>query len=309
MRRTAVLLATLALGLLVSAPAEALNSKSYVSSVGNDASDCATIATACRTFQRANNQTAAFGQIACVDSVHDNSVITTVTKSLTIDCAGTSASLLGIIVDTAGLIVVVRNLEIFGAVGDNGVSFYAGSTLVVENCVIRDNGSGIIFQPTGPGARLMVSNTLVASNAIGINGGGILIQPMTGGTADVVLDRVRVENNATGVYAAAPSGTGRIQLTLRNSTIGGNNFSGFYAFSEAPTITAVIDNSGISNNGGIGVLVQGTRSFVFVNRSTITGNSTGWTTDLGGNLVTYGTNSVHLNRTSNGAPTASIALQ
>src|SRR5262245_47358508 len=125
MSRTAVLLAGIAvLGLLVSAPAEALNTRSFVSSVGNDANNCATIATACRTFQRANNQTNAGGQIACADSLHDDSVITTITKSLTIDCAGTSASLLGIIVDTVGIVVVVRNVGIFGAVGDNGISFY-----------------------------------------------------------------------------------------------------------------------------------------------------------------------------------------
>jgi hypothetical protein len=81
-----------AMGLLASAPAEALNSKSFVSSVGADGNDCVSIATACRTFPRAHDQTFDGGQIACVDSLDFLQTTTTITKSITIDCAGTSAT-------------------------------------------------------------------------------------------------------------------------------------------------------------------------------------------------------------------------
>jgi hypothetical protein len=113
---------------------------------------------------------------------------------------------------------------------------------------------------------------------------------------------VRVENNTTAVFVNTPAGTNGAQITMRESTMSGN-------YHTCPTIASVIENSAISNNGGIGVLAQGPQAFVFVNRSTVTGNDTGWTTAGGGNLVTYSTNSVPLNRAFNGAPSASIALQ
>jgi hypothetical protein len=71
----------------------------------------------------------------------------------------------------------------------------------------------------------------------------------------------------------------------------------------------MVDNSAISNNDGTGVFSQGSGPFVFVTRSTISGNDTGWSAAGGGNLVTEGTNSVYLDRTSNGAASASIGLQ
>jgi hypothetical protein len=96
---------------------------------------------------------------------------------------------------------------------------------------------------------------------------------------------------------------------MRDSTVADSTFTGFSALSGGPALTAAIDNSTISNNGGTGLLSQGANSFVFVNRSTISGNDTGWSAAGGGNLVTEGTNSVYLNRTSNGSPSASIGLQ
>jgi hypothetical protein len=211
-------------------------------------------------------------------------------------------------VNTAGVVVVIRNLRI-ASVG-TGINLQSGATLIVENCVIRNMSNfGIFFRPLGVGARLIVTNTLLANNGGGSSGAGLVIQPTGSGSADVVLDRVRVENNTTGVFAAAPPGTNGVRLVMRNSTVSANYFTGFAAVSQGPVVTSMIEASDISNNLGTGVLVQGAQAFVFVNRSTITSNDTGWTATGGGNLVTEGTNSVYLNRTSNGAPSASIGLQ
>jgi hypothetical protein len=306
MKGTSALLASLALalGLLASVPAEAVNFKSYVSTVGSDANDCASIATACHNFQRAHDQTSPGGQIACVDSVAALGI--NITKSITIDCAGTAATSTALLVDSPGVTVVIRNLNI-----QDNIGFVHGATLIVENCVVNYAVSprfGIWFQPVA-GSRLFVTNTLLINNGFGTTGAGILVQPQSGGSADVVLDRVRVENNPTGVFVNAPAGTFGVHLTMRDSTVAGNSFTGFAAVADGPTLTVVIENSAISNNGGIGLLAQGAQAFVFVNRSTISGNDTGWTTMGGGNLVTEGTNSVYLNRSSNGAPSASIGLQ
>jgi hypothetical protein len=178
--------------------------------------------------------------------------------------------------------------------------------------VIRDNlNFGIWFRPPGAG-RLIVTNTVLANNGNGTSGAGLLVQPTGGSTdagTDVVLDRVRVENNSTGVFIDASAGTKGVSVTMRESTVASNTFTGFFARTAGPTITTMIETSANTNSGGVGLMAQGPQAFVFVNRSTITGNDTGWTVAGGGNVVTYGTNSVHLNRTSNGAPSASIGLQ
>ncbi len=62
-------IAMVAMGLLASAPAEALNSKSFVSSVGAGGNDCVSIATAAARFRGCTPQTFDGGQITCVDSL------------------------------------------------------------------------------------------------------------------------------------------------------------------------------------------------------------------------------------------------
>jgi hypothetical protein len=304
--RLAALATAFALGLLATIPAEAAFAKTYVSSTGTDGNDCSTIAAACHTFQRAHDQTSASGQIACVDSVDATGA--TITKSITIDCAGTSSTSSNFVVNAPGIIVVIRNLTI-AITGGSGIFFSSGAALIVEDCGLRDyTGWGILFRPSGA-ARLLVSNTRFTNNGSGASGAGVGVQPMAGGSADVVLDRVRVESNTTGVFVNTSPGTNAVQFAMRDSTVASSIFTGLYVRSDGPTITAVIENSAISNSGGAGLLAQGPQSFVFVNSSTITGNDIGWTFAGGGNLVTYGNNSVHLNRTSNGAPSASIGLQ
>jgi hypothetical protein len=303
------IIAVVALGIIAPAPAQAANSKSFVSSVGSDANDCASIATACRNFQRAHDQTLADGQISCIDNL-ESSLGATITKSITIDCAGTSATTIGFRVIAPGAAVVIRNLAF--VMSGTGIDFQSGAALTVENCVFRGTGGkefGLVFRSSATGARLFVTNTLLSHLGNSQEGAGLVVSPAGSGSADVLLDRVRAENNSYGVFVYAPPGTNGIRLTMRDSTVAGNNFTGFTAQSDGPTITAMIDNSAISNNGGTGVFSQGANSFVFVNRSTISGNDTGWTAAGGGNLVTEGTNSVYLNRTSNGAPSASIGLQ
>jgi hypothetical protein len=128
------------------------------------------------------------------------------------------------------------------------------------------------------------------------------------GSANVTLDRVHVDKNVTGMFLNAGAGE-TVRAAIRDSTVSGNAFTGVYVLSSGGVLTVVMDRSTVAHNGGTGLLSQGANSFVFVNGATITGNDTGWTATGGGNLVTEGTNSVYLNRTSNGSPSASIGLQ
>src|SRR5262249_21383588 len=143
--------------------------KSFVAIAGNDANDCSTPALACRSFQRAQNQTISGGQIACVDSL-DVGGMTTINRTITIDCAGTSATADLFIINAANIVVVMRNLAI---IDGGGIDFQNGSSLIVESCVLSENDSGIVFRPSTADARLFVTNTLIQNNGTGSSGAGI----------------------------------------------------------------------------------------------------------------------------------------
>src|ERR1700754_555045 len=115
--------AGLLLPALASAPAHAQATRTWVSGVGDDANPCSRTAP-CKTFAGAISKTAAGGEINCLDPGGFGTV--TITKSMTIDCAGTLGSILasgtnGVNVNdantgTPGTIkVILRNLTINGA--------------------------------------------------------------------------------------------------------------------------------------------------------------------------------------------------
>src|SRR5262249_3493170 len=125
-------LATVGLGLLAPATAQAQIFKTFVASPRSNADYCSPTPLPCRTFQPAHDQTFATGQIACVDSVDDDLGPVTINKSITIDCAGTSATVFNFVINTAGIVVVIRNLGIFGTPAETGINFTNGATLIVE---------------------------------------------------------------------------------------------------------------------------------------------------------------------------------
>src|SRR5437868_5822612 len=117
MHRITFWLATGALLSLLSAPAHAQATRTWVSGVGDDANPCSRTAP-CKTFAGAISKTAANGLIDCLDPGGFGSV--TITKSITIDCEETFAGILaagtnGINVPTAGITVNLRGLSIEGA--------------------------------------------------------------------------------------------------------------------------------------------------------------------------------------------------
>ena len=71
--------------------AQAQATRTWVSGVGDDANPCSRTAP-CKTFAGAISKTAANGEINCLDPGGFGTV--TITKSITIDCAGTLGSIL-----------------------------------------------------------------------------------------------------------------------------------------------------------------------------------------------------------------------
>lgn len=156
-----------------SMPAEAQATRTWVSGVGDDANPCSRTAP-CKTFAGAISKTAAAGEINCLDPGGFGAL--TITKSITIDCAGTLGSTLasqtnGFIVNAPGGKVVLRNLSINGAAtGLVGVRLIAAETLHISDVNIGGfetaNGVGIYVE--GSTAKVFVRHSNILQNQSGI---------------------------------------------------------------------------------------------------------------------------------------------
>jgi hypothetical protein len=308
--KTSVLTLSGAAGLLamaaVLAPAQAIP-RTFVSGTGGGAA--CTRAAPCATFQAAHNATDPGGEVNCVDAGEYGEL--NITKSITIDCTGTSASITfsmagaqtGVFVGGPSIVVRLRHLTIRGQ-GFNtgaGINFLDGAALFVENCAILDgSGSdGIKFRPSGGGtARLFVSNTVISGNSA-----AIAILP-TSTSAFVVLDRVRMEKNTDGILASGSGSPGQAVVQARNSVVTGNVLFGIFAGTDAGSTTSVtLDRSAVTLNGQTGIEADRTQTFVTLGRSTVSSNVTGLGSAFGGAILSYQDNHLSGNATD-GAPTA-----
>ena len=283
-------------------PARAQAPRTWVSGVGDDVNPCSRVAP-CKTFAGAISKTATFGEINCLDSGGFGAV--TITKSITIDCGEALGSILaggsnGINVNGANIIVSIRNLSINGAGGGiAGINFTNGSALEVHNVTIfgfiAGNAQGIRFTPQSGNSLLLVSNSTIMTNGIAPSGGGGISVQTAGGTAEVVIQNTRIENNAVGVTAVSTSGA--IKMTVRESIVASSRSFGIISTAAAAAINLMVERTVVSNTLGTGVHSQGASSLVRINRSIITGNTTGVGTAGGGVLRSYKNNAINGNGT------------
>jgi hypothetical protein len=305
--------------LLSAAPAQAFNSVSFVSSTGT--STICTRAAPCGTFQAAHDVTLSEGEIHCLDSgpFGPPGSVTTISIPITIDCADTGAVGSAFVINGTGIVVKIRNLSINDEItfGSIGINFQNGAALFVENCVIQNyshsfpSNVGISFQPTAPGARLVVTDTIINNNGdpLRSTGGGIVINPQSGGSARVVLNRVSIDNNIFGIVADGTGSTGGINMTIADSVTSGNSQDGIVAAtpSGGAPIGVYVKNTKSANNG-FGIRSIGSNVTVRVDGSSVIGNGTGLTALSGGALLSAGNNMVQANG-SNGAFSGSVGLQ
>jgi hypothetical protein len=284
---------TIGLGLiLISATlASAQATRTWVSGVGDDANPCSRTAP-CKTFPGAISKTAVGGEINVLDPGGFGAV--TVTKSIAIVNEGSLGGVLaagtnGIIINTPGVHVVLRGLDINGAgTGLTGIRFLQGASLTVEDCRIYGFTGNGVEATHGLGSALFVRDTTISGNA----GGGI----RTTGAGDVVLDNVRLQRN--GVYGLRVMAG---EVMVRNSVVAGNTGQGIYAH---PGGVVNVDNSLMSVNDLTGIRTAGS-SVVRVGNSTIAGNTTGLLASDTSAIVSFGTNAVAGNGTD-GVPTSTI---
>jgi hypothetical protein len=317
-------LLTLSVGLLmplfVSVTAHAQATRTWVSGVGDDVNPCSRTAP-CKTFAGAISKTAAGGEISVLDPGGFGAV--TITKSISIVSdggsgeAGVLASGVNGITINAGPadVVNLRGLVIDGAgvtQGLIGIRFLAGSTLHVQNCVIKNfvGTAGIAFTPNST-AQLYVSDTVITNNGVGPTGGGILVANLNAGANPVlaVINRVQVNgNNGFGIKFDGTTGTGQINGTVRDSVSAGNSSNGIWATTPAAGVLVSINNSAALNNAGTGVLSNGV-ALVLMNNIVASGNTTGVGFTGGGTLLSYHNNSIDANKVTNGAPSSTLPAE
>src|SRR5258708_32368535 len=100
-------------GLAGATPGHAGNYQSYVSA--NGGGGVCTLSAPCVNLANAINATNPGGVVSCLDGIADgnlNFFAVTITQSITIDCAGVSATSWFVIINTPGIVVTLRNLTI-----------------------------------------------------------------------------------------------------------------------------------------------------------------------------------------------------
>lgn len=275
-----------AIGLVLSTPAFALNTRTWVSGVGTDQAGCGPIANPCRTLQYAHDVTSAGGEINFKDSAGYGAL--NITKAINVVNEG--GAIAGVLAPSGnsaltinagnGDAVVLRGLTIEGAgVGANGVVFNSGGSLLIGNCFVQgfagsdeNHGNGILFKHTVGIPQIVITDTTVSNNGWT----GVLFRPTVGGTGRVTVNRLVATNNAFGLSADSrytAVGPYQPEIVIRDSIASNNsqNGFGFYANSSSYTKVSLISSTAANNDyglflSGFGVFVTMTNSSLLSNR-------------------------------------------
>lgn len=286
---------------LVSMPAHAQSSRTYVSGLGRDNGPCSSNSP-CLTLQRALSQTLPGGQIYALDSANYGAV--TINKSVSI-ITGRGATGVSVTSNVAGItinagpndIVNLQGLHIDGGgTGTNGILFATGASLHIQDSVIRGFTTGIRFQPSGS-STLLLENTLVSNNVSGI-------EFRSASTSTGLLKDVQVINNASGIVATGGSSSAVANLTVQGSVVANNSTVGILAGSFS---AITVSNSTLANNG-IAIKAESASALLQVSGSSVTGNGTGWLVASGGQVISSSNNSFGGNMSGDTAPPTGPAL-
>jgi len=255
---------------LASVPAQA--QRVFVSATGLDGNPC-TFASPCRSFQHAHDVASSGGEIDVLDPAGYGPL--TITKAISIQGHGFSGISVsnggtGIAITAPNSVINLRGLLIDGAgVGTYGIQFNSGTSLNVQDCVIRNlpSGVGIYFFPS-TASKLFVLDTIVSDNP---TGDGILVTANGSVSIEAFLNHVEVDNDGAGVSA----NSSQTYVAIRDSSISGN-------------VTGVVAQNSAT---------------VRLSHSAVTGNGTGWEAQSNGTVSSTGDNLIDNNTLGNGAPT------
>jgi hypothetical protein len=314
MRKIALSAAALGLAftpLLFAAPAHAQATRTWVSGVGDDVNPCSRTAP-CKTYAGAISKTATNGEINCLDPGGFGAL--TITKSISVVCDYTeggvlSANVNGFIVNApAGSIVTLKgqDVECIGT-GINGIEMInVGVTLHVHKTQIRScrasggNGNGILIAPSSGVGKVLVADSYITDNGGTNSNAGILIKPTAGASANVSVVRVHLEANTNGIFMDGSGGAGLSNLAVNKSNLSGSTGSGIAVASSGGVFKAVVTDTLMTLNAGVGAAVSGSSATLLLGSNTISGNVTG-VSNLGGTLQSFKNNQIGAN-TGDGTP-------
>jgi hypothetical protein len=311
MTRVLLLIAFVAAGCTLAALPVQAQTRVFVSAQGSDANPC-TFAAPCRTFQHAHDVIPAGGEIDVLDPAGYGGVV--ISKAISIQGHGfagiavafghfgvqvlagpnDAVNLNGLLIDGNGL-------------GNAGIRFDSGKSLVVENCVVRNmQADGLIFDWGGT-----TLETLTVSNSsfTDLAGTGIAISSFGSGAMKASIDHVTLSGNGfAGLMVSGFNGTGPINVAVADSVASNNTaFYGFEVDSQtAHSVTSLVLTRTTAAGNATGVRANGTNAILRLTHSTITGNATGYSSVNGGIVSSYGDNAIDDNDGNTGTLTAAV---
>ncbi len=287
---------------LLSMPANAQATRTWISGVGDDANPCSRTAP-CKTFAGAISKTSAAGEINCLDPGGFGAV--TITKSISLVCDPVSnggvlvAGTNGVTVNDSGaasIIVVLQGLDFEGVnSGTNGVSVLSAKSVQVINCRIRNfTTAGVSVTPSANGVSVDVIDTIIINSTE-----GIFVKPTGSATVRGSINRTRTVNNSgDGVFLNANATSGSIKMDVRDS-LSANNGANGYAVASAGAVAQLQIDSTTANNNGTGLAASGNANAILrFTRSTVFANATGANATAPAQVLSYLTNSVDGNGTN-----------
>ena len=309
MRISALLVVISAMCLmLLSMPAHAQATRTWVSGVGDDANPCSRTAP-CKTFAGAISKTAAGGEIDCLDPGGFGAL--TITKAITLDCGGGEGGQVGSILVTGvpGITVnaaatdkiILRNMDINGIVqstsaGTIGINVVSASGVTLENVNVMNFANACINDAPTTHANVLVFKSVLQA----CTGGGV-VSTATSGINRVNISDSQIVQSGVGVTAGANT-----DAMIYHSTVSNNPSGGVTA--NVSTGQVSLDLSTVSNNQAFGVYATSSGIVRMSNTSVAYNNGAGLKSDTSGQILTWQNNWVAGNA-PDGARTGTITPQ
>ena len=200
--------AALALAAMTGA-AQAQATRTWVSGVGDDAHPCSRTAP-CKTFAGAISKTATGGEINVLDPGGFGAV--TIAKSISIIAEDVEAGVLvagtnGVIINAPSTAnVTLKGLDFEGlGTGLSGVRILQARNVTILDCTIRGFTNGVLADPAGAIARIVVADSVLEKNA-----NGIVLKPTGGFSARAEIDRSQIISNGGAGVSADANGIARL---------------------------------------------------------------------------------------------------